>query len=74
MKFMYIFLGKQAFRCFSCSTFLIKDTNIPLVIVDKINSPKIRIPALTLPFTASYIEIQVYMTAHPSFIHSQHEK
>lgn len=75
VKFMYIFLGKQAFRCFSCSIVLIKDTNIPLVLIDKINFPKIRrIPALPLPFRASYAEIQIDLTARSIFIHSQHAK
>lgn len=38
VKLMCIFWEKQIYRCYSCSALVLKDTNILLVLIDKINS------------------------------------
>lgn len=46
----FIFFRKQRLRCFSCSVPLIKDTNIPLALIDEMNSPKMRRVPAHFPF------------------------
>lgn len=75
VKLMCTFWGKQRYKCYSHSTSVLKNINILPALIDKINSPKTkRLPALTLPFKASYTEMQIYLTTPSVLTHSQHVK